>query len=224
MEFKIRCSAIGQIMTNSRSKSESLSQTTKTYCQTWLKEQLYKTKKEFSSKQTEKGNIMEDESIDFISDQLGYGMLLKNETFYDDEFMKGTPDLVLANEIIDVKNSWDCFTFPIFENDVPNKSYWWQLQGYMSLTGRDKAKLIYVLSNTPDNLIEREAYYWSKNNGYEELDNDVFLKFHERMTYDDIPDNLKIKVFEIERDNSAIEKINSRVLECREYINNLLEK
>jgi len=30
--FKVRCSAIGHIMTNSRSKTETLSETAKTYC------------------------------------------------------------------------------------------------------------------------------------------------------------------------------------------------
>ena len=39
-EFKIRCSAIGKIMTNPRSKTETLSKTTKTYLEEWSKEQI----------------------------------------------------------------------------------------------------------------------------------------------------------------------------------------
>ena len=76
-EFKIRCSAIGQIMTNSRSKSEALSKTTKSYLQEWVKEQIYKRKKTISSKYLEKGLIMEDNSLDYIAENLGYGMLKK---------------------------------------------------------------------------------------------------------------------------------------------------
>ena len=39
-DFKIRCSAIGKIMTDPRSKSEALSETTKTYCRQWLTEKV----------------------------------------------------------------------------------------------------------------------------------------------------------------------------------------
>jgi hypothetical protein len=48
-EFKIRCSAIGQIMTNPRSNTEVLSETTKTYCQNWVKEQIYGIEKQIKA-------------------------------------------------------------------------------------------------------------------------------------------------------------------------------
>ena len=40
-KLKIRCSAIGKIMTNSRSKSEVLSKTCKTYLQELAIEEMY---------------------------------------------------------------------------------------------------------------------------------------------------------------------------------------
>ena len=58
-EFKIRCSAIGKIMTNARSKTETLSKTTKTYLEEWSKEQIYKRKKEVFSKYIDKGNAVD---------------------------------------------------------------------------------------------------------------------------------------------------------------------
>jgi len=45
----------------------------KTYCKDWLKGQLFNYKKVLKNKFIDKGNIMEDESIDFICDQLGLG-------------------------------------------------------------------------------------------------------------------------------------------------------
>ena len=224
-EFKIRASAIGQIMAEPKLKADKeaglLGETAKTYCETWVKEQLYNRRKEFTSKQTEKGNIMEDNSIDFIANQLGLGMLLKNEQYYSNEFMTGTPDVVLPKLIIDVKNSWDCFTFPLFETDIPNKVYYWQAQGYLNLTGRDDYKLIYVLSDTPDHLITREAYFYAKNNGYDEVTTEMFNEFSDKMTYSDIPDHLKIKVFNISRNDSDIERIKQQVIKCRNYIETL---
>ena len=222
-EFKCRCSAIGQIMTNDRS-GKQMGKTAQSYCETWIKEQLYSSKKEFSSKQTQKGNECEDNSIDFFADYFGLGMLMKNEQYYENDFITGTPDVVLPEHIIDLKNSWDCFTFPLFDNEIPNKDYEWQLQGYMWLTGRMNAKLVYVLSDTPAHLIEKEAYYWCKANGYDEMDMDIYHKFVERMTYKDTPANLKIKVFAFARDEEKIKAIQERVLLCREYVNELLTK
>lgn len=221
IQFKIRCSAIGKIMTNPRSKSEFLSQTTMTYVQTWLKELLYSRKYEFSNKYTEKGTINEDESLDFIAENLGYPFLIKNEKFLSDEHMTGTPDVILPDHLIDVKNSWDCFTFPLFES-TPDKNYWWQGQGYMALTGLSKYKLIYTLTNTPMHLIEREAYQHCMRNGYDELDEDVFQDFVQKMTYDEIPAKHRIKVFEFERDEEAIAAIRERVQQCNVYLQELI--
>jgi len=225
-KFKIRCSGISQIMTNPRSKKDQeagiLAKTAQTFCKTWLKEQLYMRRNEFSSKYTDKGNIMEDNSIDFIGAQLDLGLLLKNEEELSNDFMTGTPDVRIPALIIDAKNSWDCFTFPLFEEDVPNDAYYWQAQGYLELENKDDYKLVYVLSDTPIHLIEKEAYWYCKNNGYDELDNDIYHEFEDRMTYPRIDDSLKIKVFDIKRSPEDVMKIQERVIQCRVYINSLI--
>ena len=192
----------------------------KTYCKTWKKEQVYNRKSQFTSKYTDKGDIMEDNSIDFVAEYLGYGMLIKNEEHFENDIMTGTPDVILKDHLIDVKNSWDCFTFPLYETEVDN-AYYWQAQVYMELTGLDKYKLIYILMDTPLHLIEREAYFWGKNNGYEELDEDIYNSFVDKMTYPDIDNKYKIKVFDIERNQEDIDNIDKRVHECRKYINSL---
>jgi hypothetical protein len=38
--------------------------------------------------------------------------------------MTGTPDVILEDKIIDIKNSVDCFTFPLNEKELKNKAYW----------------------------------------------------------------------------------------------------
>lgn len=277
-EFKIRCSAIGQIMTEPQGKtpyqkweearnkftesrdkydlieaekrgsksannlydkvckldSEALqlfqtkdeillSGTCQTFLEGWLKTKLYNRRKEFHSKYTDKGNEVEDDSLDFVAAKLGYGMLLKNEEHFGNDYMNGTPDAIPAEVVIDVKNSWDPFTFPLFDTEIPTEGYWWQLQGYMELTGRDKAELIYTLMDTPAHLIEREARYYSLRMGFGELEQELYEEFVAKMTYPDIPDNLKIKRFTIEKDSEAIERIESRVKDCRVYIEGLLK-
>lgn len=220
--FRIRCSAIGQIMTNDRS-GKTMGKTAKSYAEQWLKEKLFNREKEFSNKYIMKGLIVEDHSIDMISEVMGYGMLLKNEQYYEDEHMTGTPDIIIPKlkTVIDAKSSWDIFTFPYFETENPNSNYYWQGQGYLALTGLDKFKLCYCLTDTPDHIIESEMRSYAYRNGYEVED----LKYSEwlkRHTYSDIPIEMRVKTFEFGRDEEAISKIKERVEEIRNYIKTVL--
>ena len=196
-EFKIRCSAIGQIMTNPRSKSELLSQTAKTYCETWLKEQIYGRRKEIYNKYLQKGLDMENEAIALVEDHYNYDFLIKNEKHFANNFLTGTPDLILPDCIRDTKCSWDCFTFPLFESKL-DKGYYWQMQGYMALVGRDVAYVDYVLVDTP-----------------EELDSNA-------ESYRMIDVDYRVKSFKVERNDTDIKAITERVKLCRDYINSLI--
>jgi hypothetical protein len=196
----------------------------KTYCKDWLKGQLLDYQKIFRSKYTDKGNIMEDESIDFIADQLGYGLLMKNEDSFATDFMQGTADIVLKEEIIDVKNSWDASTFPLFEDNIPDSGYYWQLQGYIYGYDKPNSKLVYTLMNTPEHLIFNDAKWHSISQGFDEIDSGIYEQFKKNLTYDLVENKYKIKVFEIERDDADIMKIIQRVKMCRDYIKELKSK
>ena len=211
-EFKIRCSAIGKIMTNARSKTETLSKTTISYLEEWTKEQIYSRRKEIFSKYLDKGNAVEVDSLDFIKTHLNYKQLEKNEESFENDFLTGTPDAILDDHIIDVKNSWDCFSFPLFFNSIPNKDYYYQAQGYMALTGIDRYKLIYTLMDTPEDLIQREYF------GDQSTD---LVEFASKYKYSDIEPQYRIKVFDIYRNDEDIENIYNRVDQCRQYINSL---
>jgi len=119
--MKIRCSALGKIMTSPRSKSELLSQTAKTYVHELAIEHLYGIKKQFKSRYTDKGNEVEDKSIELTEEVLELGFITKNDEYFENEFIKGTPDIITDNLIVDVKSSWSGETFPFFEDELPNK-------------------------------------------------------------------------------------------------------
>ena len=91
IDFKIRCSAINSIMTKPK-KDRLVSAGAETYCKKWYTEQIYGRKEEISSKYMFKGNSVEDESIDFIGEQLEYKKLSKNYKSFENDFMTGTPD------------------------------------------------------------------------------------------------------------------------------------
>ena len=193
--FKIRASASGQIMTNPRSKTELLSETTKSYVYDWLKEQIYGYRKQLNNKYVNKGLQLEDKAIDKAIEVLNIPFAIKNEKYYEDEFFCGTPDLIVDGIVYDIKCSWDCFTFPLFDTEIPTKGYFYQLQVYMHLLGLKKAKLVYVLINTPEELT-----------------------YEEKHDYSDIDEKYKIKTFEIDYDADVIADLQQRVENIRDFI------
>lgn len=204
MKFKSRASASGKLTSQPRTKKAKeageLSKTVQSYCKEWIKEQLYGVKKEFSNKYTDKGNLMEDNAIEMTIGWLGLPLLTeKNEQFFEDDYFTGTPDIILDDEIIDIKCSYDCFTFPLFEDELPNKDYYSQLQVYMHLTGKRKARVVFCLMNTPDGVADWE----------------------EKHDYSNVNPELRYKKYAFEYDADHIEFLKSQVDKCRKFINTL---
>ena len=197
--FKMRASASGKLAVSPRSKSEALSKTTKSYVQEWLAGEIYGVRKQIKSKYLDKGNRMEQDAIDYAADSLGWLFAAKNDEYFEDEYFCGTPDVISDDTIIDIKCSWDCFTFPLFEEVIPNKDYFYQLQVYMHLTGKRKSQLCYVLMNTPEDLT-----------------------FDEPINYTEIDSKYRIKTFDIEYDPEIIEKLQEKVILSRQYIKELI--
>jgi hypothetical protein len=208
-------------MTSPRTKGELLSQTAKTYIEEQVLSAKYGVIKTFSSRYTDKGNLVEDEAIEMASNALELGFLYKNHEHFENEFLTGTPDVNTGDILLDVKSSWDATTFPFFATEIPTKDYYFQLQGYLELTGKTEALLVYCLVNTPADMIEDEVRraHWNARlmDESQELRDEV-LKRH---SFDHIPDNRRVKVFKVEKDEQVIAEIKERVELCREYFNTL---
>ena len=185
-------------MTEPRSKSETLSETTKTYVKEWLTEKIYGIRKEIKSKYLDKGNALEDTAIDKAIYWLDLPFAMKNEKFFEDDFFCGTPDLIVNGVVYDIKCSWDAFSFPLFESEIPTKDYFYQLQVYLHLTGCKKAVLTYVLLNTPD-----------------------FMIYETKHEYDSMDKKYRIKTFEIDYNSEVIEKLQNKVDNVRKYLQTL---
>lgn len=224
-QFKIRCSAIGKIMTNPKKKDEVLSETCKTYLEEWVKSELYSRNKDISSKYMDKGNECEGDAIEFVSGILGWDFAMKNEQFFKDEHFTGTPDILVGDSVEDIKCSWDCFTFPLFDTELPNKDYFYQLQGYMALTGKKTGGINYCLMDASEELINRECVRQSYANGNGgEIDTDLYDEVLAKMTYSNQPNELRHKRFEVKRDEEIIKAIRERVELCRTYIDETIMK
>ena len=224
--MKIRCSAIGKIMTSPKSKGEALSQTTKSYLQELAITEVYGIRKEFSSRYTDKGNEVEELSISLCNDVLETGFLYKNEEHFTNDWITGTPDVNTNEILLDVKSSWDAFTFfeKVLDDDLKNKDYFYQLQGYMWLTGKTEALLCYCLIDTPLQIVEDEIRreHWKQSLIEESLDLRAFVQ--SKHTFAHIPKEKRLKTFKIAKDDVVIEAIKTRITECREYYDKLINQ
>jgi hypothetical protein len=222
--MKIRCSAIGKIMTSPKSKGEVLSQTTKTYLHELAIEEVYGIRKEFSSRYTDKGNEVEDLSIELCNDVLDLGFIYKNEEHFTNDWITGTPDVNTKEILLDVKSSWDATTFPFFDTELKNKDYLYQMHGYMWLTGKEESLLCYCLVDTPLQIVEDEIRreHWKASLIEESLDLREFVQ--SKHTFGHIAKEKRLKAFKIAKDEQVIENIKTRIEQCREYYNELIQK
>jgi hypothetical protein len=221
--MKIRCSAIGKIMTSPKSKGEVLSQTTKTYLHELAIEEVYGIRKEFSSRYTDKGNEVEDLSIELCNDVLDIGFIYKNEEHFTNDWITGTPDVNTNEILLDVKSSYDATTFPFFDLELTNKMYLYQMHGYMWLTGKEESLLCYCLIDTPLQIVEDEIRreHWKASLIEEDLDLRAFVQA--KHTFGHIPKEKRLKTFKIAKDDKVIEDIKTRIEQCREYYDNLIQ-
>tara|TARA_R110000787_G_scaffold276419_1_gene385350 strand:- start:838 stop:1476 length:639 start_codon:yes stop_codon:yes gene_type:complete len=197
--MKVRCSALGKIMTNPRKKSETLSAGCKTYIKELVKEDLFGYKSMIDSKYLTKGIDLEDTSIDLYN-EVHNTLYLKNTERLSNEFITGECDINTGDKIIDIKTSWSLETFPAAVDDINNKDYEMQLRGYMWLYDKPKAELAYCMVSTPDYLLKDWDNY----------------KIHKVDKHDPF---LRVTTISFERDTDKEQEIMERVIECGKFYN-----
>jgi hypothetical protein len=218
-----RCSALGRLMTNDRS-GKKMGETAKSYLQELYMEVKFGIRKDVLSKFINKGLMVEESAIALLSKVHG-DFYTKNDEWFSNQYISGTPDIIQDGIIRDIKSSWDANTFPMFDTELPNKHYFYQMQGYMWLTDCEIAYVDYVLIDTPDQLIEDEKRRTAWKMGLLDDVSHEYLEACEQIDkthrFSQIPDELRVKSFEIKRDEDVIESMKSRILEAREYLKSL---
>lgn len=214
-QFKCRASCGGKLLTNDRS-GKSMGETAKSYLKEWVVSELTGKEKDIKSKYLSRGKVMESTAIERASKYYGCE-LEKNEIQLENEYFTGTYDAKNFERVIDTKVPFDAFTFPFFVTE-PDSSYYAQLQIYMELTGLKKASLVYCLENGSDEQIQRLSWDIARDLSKDEPDIEEWDIAENQLSYDNLPDNLRIKVFEFEYDKAFIEQLEIRVLQARKYI------
>ncbi len=198
-EILIRCSSLGKIMTEPKTKTEGiLSVGAKTYIRELAQQEILGVEFSFSSKETEKGIEVEDESIALLNRVRGLS-LAKNTERKSNGLITGECDLYDAERKRghDLKSSWSAKTFPGWVVDCEDKLYEWQMRGYMLLWDADEWEVNFVLLDTPERLI-----------GFEPLAMHVVSH---------IPEHMRLTSWTIQRDFAKERAIAEKVEAAREY-------
>ena len=201
----------------------TLSPGAKTYLKELFKEITFQRSKELKSKYLDKGIVCEKDSIEAM--KMFYGEdFQKNTVRFENEWFTGEPDIINGDEVIDVKSSWDYETFPMFDEELENQTYYWQIQAYMDLLELQKGRVIYVLNDTPEEIIyeEKRRVSWQLGLINEELKfdlpEDLEFEIERNLRYEDIPTEARIKEFTVVRNEKDIALVKEMVQLARLYM------
>ena len=232
-EFIARASQMGALMTNPRTQGETLSETTKTAIQEAVLFNKYGIEKHITSKEMEKGTENEPIGIEMASQLYGwFGIELITKQRLFNDYVSGECDVLTDYVLADIKCPFKAVNFPFFEEDVPNKAYFFQLQAYMWLTDRTESELIYCLTNTPEHIINdeirKEMWYCSTQERYKhlselELEELCEERIRKQHIFDHIPIEKRVKKYVIQRDETVIESMKARIELCREYYDSIYD-
>lgn len=197
----IRCSALGLIMTEPKSKSETLSVGAKTYLRELASEEIFGVSFEISDKKIEKGRIVEPDCIALVNRVHGLSCV-KNTQRRNNKWLSGEPDVVNVDHGRDIKAAWSVATFPLSREDIAPAQrvlYDWQFRGYMMLWELPIWYGDYCLVNTPVELL----------GPFDPLPLHVVDRH--------VPEHIRVTTWQVERDAAIEEQIKEKVIAARAY-------
>lgn len=179
----------------------------------------------------EKGTLVQTESILMYSKVTG-NIFTENNEHLESEWFKGTPDLYLgksireATQVDDMKNSFilSSFTDKTVEKVTPEQKM--QLNVYYSLTGASGGNIVHALVSLPQEQFQKECekVLWRMTNNGEIATEyapeylEAVEKLKKKFIYDNIPEEERIFIQPVERDEELIQKMKDRVPLLRNWL------
>lgn len=224
-KYKFRCSSLGAIMTEPRSKSEGgLSETCKAELLKIYIEVVYGRRKDIHSKYLEKGLQVEEDSITLLS-RVKDKFLIKNVHRYSNDYITGEPDI--TSPLYDTKSCWDIHTFYAAKTKPLSKDYYYQMLGYEELVGVDSGTVAFCLIDTPLGLIEDEKRKLFYKMNVPTMENPDYLaaceQLEKEMTFSDIPLEERVHEVVVPFAKHHIEATYERIELCRKWLNEFAE-
>lgn len=172
-----------------------------------------------------KGTDMELEAVDLLSkiDKATYTL---SDEKIENEYLVGQCDIICRDKgvVIDTKISWNVNSFLKSRNNPLDVKYWYQMQGYMELYDVDEAEVVFLLLNTPPELIERERVKLVNKFMIGEIDRDKYEldleNIESAFTYSNIPLKKRYFRYKVKREQGVIDAIYKKAEKARAWVLN----
>jgi hypothetical protein len=198
-------------------------------------------KKDIFSKYMEKGKAKESEAIDLLNEvhdkfYLSYREVCENSGLpyrKFNDYIEGEVDILYEEpnlrKVIDIKNSWDLFTFYSKIKDEMMKAYKFQGVGYCELENANEFQIVYTLMNMPENLIQDECkrilYQLGSDMENSPIYEQACKEFIKKCTFDNL--NVRERIFDelsFKRDRNEYLSVVERIKICRKWLNEYAKK
>jgi hypothetical protein len=214
-----------------------LSTGAKSYLDVVFRDVFWKRKRFLQNKYLEKGLFFEQNALALLS-KVDNAFYIKNDLFFENSWVQGTPDNV-TDIVRDTKCSYDLETF---ENSELSTLYKWQIKAYCWLTGLTHGQLVFALVNSPLHhlLNEKNRMFYQCGNPSDldeewirtvsQLERNFIFDIDEfKIEYPHyefvspvldftIPEQFRIKKFDVELEESDIEDMKLATMLSREYL------
>lgn len=172
-----------------------------------------------------RGIKQEDWAVKMLSEFRGK-KYFRNKKRLTNEYLIGSADIFdhkdisKATRVVEIKTKGTIVDFNKMIGVDLSESHKLQVQGYLSLSGKELGEVAYCLVPPLEILIEEQKelfYNLDKNKDNPNVDS-RWAEIENNIRFNDIPLNEKIISYKVERDNKLIDEINQRVEICREWI------
>lgn len=230
-DIKFRASSWGNLLAESRTKGEVIGATCAKELIKIYNRVVYGRVKDITTKQMDKGILAEPESIKLLSLVEGK-FFFKNEDKLENEWFTGHPDLILDEngeiQCWDIKTSWELDSFMPKLLEEPDKGYIAQLNCYYSLLGGQGGAIAYCLVSAPQSILEAEKrkLLFSMNVATEFSPEylEAAAELEKLMVFEDIPENERVIVQKVPKDEDLIEKMKAKVPIMRQWLKDFHKK
>lgn len=235
--IKFRASSWGNLLSEPVSKADKEAGKLSLTCQKELikiyNKEMYGRKKEIVTSCMEKGILCEPDSIMLYSKLEGV-IYTKNEELLENEWFIGHPDIYLgddirnAEEVDDIKSSWELDTFTPKLIETADKSYEAQLNVYFDLCNCNKGHIVYTLVDAPPSVLNAELRKLLYAMDVISEESPEYVKaakeLTKNLTFQDIDYRERVIKIPIQRNDELIEKMKAKVPILRQWLSDFHKK
>lgn len=148
----------------------------------------------------------------------------KNKSRIKNDYLTGildlvnAPDIASATLVADIKSSYELKEqLEQLQKPLP-KSSWWEMQGYLAITGIEAGEVHYCLLGHTEDVIQEQKEIFFASNITTAASIMQWEKNANELRFKDIPPEERIISYTIEKDLAAIDHIYERVELCRKWL------